>query len=336
MSSQYDEIIWNGLMEFIGNPYGVAGLMGNWESESGMHPDRKQGDVPYSNVSVEYTSKVDSGAITESQFVHSGSGYGLAQWTSSGRKQALYNMKKSRGCSIGDVYLQIAFAKHELTTSYKSTLSVLKSATSVRQASNKALHSYEMPADQSANAEKQRATCGQTYYNRFASGGDSGSGSGSGGGGGETGGGSGETGGGETGGGGGETGGETEKTKHKMEIYKDVKETTYNMNCMTDSEIKRLKYIDYDTLVNIVYTANHRKSVIGRNFFGKRLTIDRESYKILSVRKNGLVRIINNERYYKDVFPKYLTPIDYEDELPDLDDEGYEISEREFESNVNS
>lgn len=329
MSSQYDEIIWNGLMEFIGNPYGVAGLMGNWECESGMHPDRKQGDVPYSNVSVEYTSKVDSGAITESQFVHSGSGYGLAQWTSSGRKQALYNMKKSRGSSIGDVYLQIAFAKQELTTSYKSTLAVLKSATSVRQASNKALHSYEMPADQSAGAEKQRATCGQTYYNRFAGG----SGGGSGSGGGETGGG-GQTGGGETGGGGqtgggGETGGETEKTKHKMEIYNEVKETSYNMNCMSESEIKRLKYIDYDTIVNIVYTANRRKTVIGRNFFGKRLTIDRESYNIVSVRKNGLVRIINNERYYKDVFPKYLTPIDYEDDLPDLDDEGYEISERE-------
>lgn len=327
MSSQYDEIIWNGLMEFIGNPYGVAGLMGNWECESGMHPDRKQGDVPYSNVSVEYTSKVDSGAITESQFVHSGSGYGLAQWTSSGRKQALYNMKKSRGCSIGDVYLQIAFAKQELTTSYKSTLAVLKSATSVRQASNKALHSYEMPADQSASAEKQRATCGQTYYNRFVGGGGSGSG-GSGSGGGEAGGG-GETGGGGQTGGGGETGGETEKTKHKMEIYKDVKETPYNMNCMSDAEIKRLKYIDYDTIVNIVYTANRRKTVIGRNFFGKRLTIDRESYNIVSVRKNGLVRIINNERYYKDVFPKYLTPIDYKDDLPDLDDEGYEISERE-------
>ena len=114
-----------------------------------------------------------------------------------------------------------------------------------------------------------------------------------------------------------------------MEIYKDVKETSYNMNCMSDVEIKRLKYIDYDTIVNIVYTANRRKTVIGRNFFGKRLTIDRESYNIVSVRKNGLVRIINNGRYYKDVFPKYLTPIDYEDDLPDLDDEGYEISERE-------
>ena len=50
MSSQYDEIIWNGLMEFIGNPYGVAGLMGNWECESGMHPDRKQANSGMSNL----------------------------------------------------------------------------------------------------------------------------------------------------------------------------------------------------------------------------------------------------------------------------------------------
>ena len=38
-----DKRIWNLLMEAIGNPYGVAGLMGNLMAESSMNPLCKTG-----------------------------------------------------------------------------------------------------------------------------------------------------------------------------------------------------------------------------------------------------------------------------------------------------
>ena len=103
------QIIWNKLYGVIKNKYGVAGLMGNLQAESGFYPDRVQGDIPYSSYSKEYTAKVDSGEISEYDFVHNGpggGGYGLAQWTYPPRKQALYNMKVDNEYdSIGSLYL---------------------------------------------------------------------------------------------------------------------------------------------------------------------------------------------------------------------------------------
>ena len=95
--TENSDYIWNYFITKIANPWGVAGLMGNLYAESGLNSDIVQGDIPYSDYSVEYTSQVNSGAITEYDFVHNGpngGGYGLAQWTYYTRKQALYNMKK--------------------------------------------------------------------------------------------------------------------------------------------------------------------------------------------------------------------------------------------------
>lgn len=165
------KVIWDYLLEKIGNKYGVAGLMGNLEAESGLHSDRVQGDIPYSSYSKEYTAKVDSGAISEYDFVHNGpggGGYGLAQWTYSSRKQALYNMWKSGNyTSIGSLGLALDYLWKELTEDYAGVLSTLKSATSVREASDKVLHGFENPADQSASVEAKRAAMGQVWYDLY-------------------------------------------------------------------------------------------------------------------------------------------------------------------------
>lgn len=166
--------IWLYFMERIGNEYGVAGLLGNLEHESGLYPDRVQGDVPYSNYSKEYTFRVDSGDITEYDFVNNGpngGGYGLAQWTFPARKQRLYNMYKSGGySSIGSLELACAYLWWELQNSFPSVLSVLKNATSVREASDKVLHDFEAPADQSEAVEIARTATGQKWYDRYAGG----------------------------------------------------------------------------------------------------------------------------------------------------------------------
>ena len=171
-ATDYSFTIWNYLFGKIGNEYGVAGLMGNLYAESGLHPDRVQGDIPYSSYSQEYTAKVDNGTISESEFVHNGpggGGYGLAQWTFYTRKQALYDLWKSGGySSIGSIELALDYLYYELEHSFPGVLSTLKTATSIREASNAVLHDFENPADQSESVEEKRAEYGQYQFNLYA------------------------------------------------------------------------------------------------------------------------------------------------------------------------
>ena len=165
----YKTYIWHTLLADIGNEYGVAGLMGNLQAESGLIPYRLQGDFSSGySVSIEYTNNVDSGAISEYDFVNNGpngGGYGLAQWTFSSRKQALFNMKNSGGySSIGSIELACDYLLYELKTSYPGVYNTLRTALSIRQASDVVLHDFENPADQSANVEFVRASLGTAIY----------------------------------------------------------------------------------------------------------------------------------------------------------------------------
>ena len=172
MASGYESTIWNYLKNKIGNEYGVAGLMGNLQAESGLYPDRVQGDIPYSSYSQEYTAQVDSGAISEYDFVNNGpngGGYGLAQWTFYTRKQALYNMMKSGGySSIGSIDLALDYLWYELENSYADVLEVLKTATSIREASDKVLHDFENPAVQDETVESERESLSKSFYDEFS------------------------------------------------------------------------------------------------------------------------------------------------------------------------
>lgn len=179
MASPYEKKIWDFFAEVLGNEYGAAALMGNLYAESGLYPDRVEGDVPYSSASQTYTALVDAGLVAESDFVHNGSGYGLAQWTYYSRKQALWNNWKSGGySSIANIDLQLIFLYSELVADFPSVLSALMNAASIRQASDKVLHDFENPADQSVSVEEYRASLGQGYYDRFATGSGGGGGGG--------------------------------------------------------------------------------------------------------------------------------------------------------------
>jgi len=171
--ADYSRYIWNYFKDKIGNEYGVAGLMGNLQAESGLCPYRLQGDFTSGySTSVTYTANVDSGAISEYDFVHNGpngGGYGLAQWTYSPRKQNLYDRWESGGYdSIGSIELACDFLWYELQTDYSGVLSVLKSASSIREASDKVLHDFENPADQSTAVEELRASLGQAWYEQYS------------------------------------------------------------------------------------------------------------------------------------------------------------------------
>ncbi len=175
----YSQQIWDYLLAKIGNEYGVAGLMGNLQAESGLIPHRLQGDFSTGYVtSVQYTRDVDAGIISKNDFVHNGpngGGYGLAQWTFYTRKEALYNLwKNGLYDSIGSIDLALDYLWYELVNRYSGVLSVLKNASSIRQASDKVLHDFERPADQSEAVEVKRASMGQAWYDKYATGSSSG------------------------------------------------------------------------------------------------------------------------------------------------------------------
>lgn len=163
------KLIWQFLILKIGNPYGVAGLMGNLYHESALSSINLQQTyesyLGYSDTS--YTQAVDNGRYSSTSFIEDSAGYGLAQWTYWSRKEKLYNYCKSKGASIGNVITQLEFLYNELSSSYPSVLNTLKNATSVKEASNSVLFYYESPANQSSSVQEQRASTGQKYYNDY-------------------------------------------------------------------------------------------------------------------------------------------------------------------------
>jgi len=150
------------------NEYGIAGLMGNLFAESGLNPRNLQNS--YESVlgmnDNAYVIAVDNG--TYKNFVWDKAGFGIAQWTYWSRKQALLDFASAVGKSIGDLLMQLDFLWKELSESYPSVLAVLRSATSVLEASNAVLLNYEKPANQSVGVQEKRAEYGQRYYDQFA------------------------------------------------------------------------------------------------------------------------------------------------------------------------
>ena len=169
MSWEYGQTIWNFLLADIGNELGVAAMMGNLHAESGMIPNNLQNSyetsLGYTDES--YTAAVDNGTYTESQFVNDAAGYGLAQWTYYSRKQRLYDLKQEKGVSIADLDLQLEYLLWELKNSYSGVYSVLKTATSIREASDSVLFNFENPEVQTEAVQELRASYGLSVYETY-------------------------------------------------------------------------------------------------------------------------------------------------------------------------
>lgn len=167
-SAADEKTIWDFLMGKIGNAYGVAGLMGNLYAESALKSNNLQNgyETKLGYTDVSYTQAVDNGSYTN--FVKDSAGYGLAQWTYWSRKQNLLNYAKGLGRSVGDLNTQLAFLCKELSESYSGVLNTLKSAKTVRAASDVVLTKFERPANQGESVQKKRAEYGQKYYDKYA------------------------------------------------------------------------------------------------------------------------------------------------------------------------
>lgn len=162
----YGQQIWDFLLEDIGNEYGVSAIMGNLAAESGMIPYIVQGDTAPYTYSREYTNDVDSGDISEYDFVNNGpngGGYGLAQWTSPSRKQGLYNLKITTNQSIGSINLGLEYLVTELKNSYPSVYNEMQNATDINSATVYFLWNFENPASYPGIEADRQALANQVY-----------------------------------------------------------------------------------------------------------------------------------------------------------------------------
>lgn len=141
--------------------------MGNLYAESGISPQNLQNsyEKKLGFTDATYTAAVDSGSYVN--FVHDSAGYGVAQWTFWSRKEALLNYVKALGASIGDLEAQLGFLYKELSKSYPSVLAALKTATSVRAASDKVLTDFERPADQSETVKINGRATVKSIYDKY-------------------------------------------------------------------------------------------------------------------------------------------------------------------------
>ena len=171
---KFETYIWNYFMQpgKINNAPGVAGLMGNLQAESGLIPYRLQGDFTSGYAtSLEYTEKVNNGTISKNDFIYhgpNGGGYGLAQWTSYGRKEGLYDLWKTGYSSIGSIALACDYLFYELQTGYIGVLTVLQTTNDIRKASNKVLFDFEAPADTGQSVQNARYNNSVAIYNRHS------------------------------------------------------------------------------------------------------------------------------------------------------------------------
>lgn len=168
IGSNNEQKIWNYLYAKLGNAYGVAGIMGNMQAESGLKPTNLQNsyETKLGHTDASYTAAVDNGSYTN--FIYDKAGYGLVQWTYWSLKRDLYNYAKSTKKSIGDLEMQLEFLCKQLSEGYSAVWNTCKSATTVLEASNAMLLKFERPADQSVSVQNKRASYGQTYYDKYA------------------------------------------------------------------------------------------------------------------------------------------------------------------------
>ncbi len=174
-----EEQIWNYLLDYGYSEAGIAGVMGNWINESGFLPNNVENCATVFNDNT-FASKVQSGAITKEQFkayrgngcektypgnstyAAGGYGYGLAQWTASGRKDSFYEFWKKSGSNLDDLQMQLEWYINEADTESAGLHDYLKTVTDPYEAAKQ----YESRYEHSLGGLGTRGKSAQEIYNR--------------------------------------------------------------------------------------------------------------------------------------------------------------------------
>lgn len=155
-----EKYIWDFLIKKFMNPYGVAGIMGNLMAESSLDPKKATGKNAKGK---DYISAVNN---KETDFVHDGVAFGLAQWCYWSRKKGLLNYATSKGTSIDDLKTQLEYLCDEIQN-YKTVIYTVMNSKNIREVSDIVMLKYERPAMTGEVARARRANYGQEFFDKF-------------------------------------------------------------------------------------------------------------------------------------------------------------------------
>ena len=137
----------------------AAGIVGNMDAESGVENARVQGSRPG-----------EKGVLK----VDDRTGYGLVQWTSRGRQQALADYAKSKGADLSkplSMNIEYQFFLKEFKGSYGGVLEQIKKAKDVKTASTIFMQQYEVPEGYKTEAKiMERYNKSKPIYDKLAAG----------------------------------------------------------------------------------------------------------------------------------------------------------------------
>ena len=144
---------------------GAYGMMANIYCESGFRANNAQNScmTRLGMTDEIYAAKVDSGEYKN--FTTDRVGWGLCQWTSSGRKTSLLTYAKEQKKSIADETMQLNYLMKELKTSYKAIFNMLTTSHDISECAKYVMTKFERPANQSDENQNKRASYGIQLFN---------------------------------------------------------------------------------------------------------------------------------------------------------------------------
>lgn len=159
----FEEKVWYTLSEKY-SEIAAAGAMGNFDQESGFKSNNLQDGyesiLGHSDES--YTAAVNNGSYSRDKFIKDEAGYGLAQWTSSGRKAGLYDLAKQEGTGIDNEETQIKFLLREI----ENYCTTWQKSTTVSDAAVRFHNEMEKSNDSPSELQK-RVKSAEQLYNKY-------------------------------------------------------------------------------------------------------------------------------------------------------------------------
>ena len=181
--SNDEEKIYNYLNTSGFTPAATAGIMGNFQRESGLKSNNVGDDINANKgwTDEEFTRLVDTGGISRNDFMTASWGdwgdawgYGLMQWTTHDRKGRLYDNAKSRNVSIADLATQLDLAMDEMNeysdkgVAKGTFIQNLNSKTTPEDAGRYFHDHLERSADTEATLQSGRLAFARQFYNKYA------------------------------------------------------------------------------------------------------------------------------------------------------------------------
>jgi murein DD-endopeptidase MepM/ murein hydrolase activator NlpD len=148
------ERIWNFFTGRGLHPPQVAGLMGNFQAESGLNPRRVQ------------NTRTPQG---DADYPTNGIGFGLAQWTFTARQRPLVELAEANNVLPGDLEIQLRYVMQELEGPYRSVYDDLLATQDVDRATDIIMVRYEGPRDQSESAKEHRREFSREFLATYGS-----------------------------------------------------------------------------------------------------------------------------------------------------------------------